>query len=101
MTALRWGSATDVGRIREINQDTALVDPEHRLFAVADGMGGHVGGEVASKIAVEALQEYRREFRPARDGAQPYSAMSVLTFASEDEDDVVEFAAAWAITAAA
>ncbi|MDP9071525.1 MAG: Stp1/IreP family PP2C-type Ser/Thr phosphatase, partial [Actinomycetota bacterium] len=53
MTALRAGAATDVGRVRSNNQDHLLMaDP---LFAVADGMGGHAGGEVASLTAVEAL----------------------------------------------
>ncbi|MDQ3758175.1 MAG: Stp1/IreP family PP2C-type Ser/Thr phosphatase, partial [Actinomycetota bacterium] len=55
MTRLRAGSATDVGRVRQNNEDNLLVsDP---LFAVADGMGGHAAGEVASGIAVETLAE--------------------------------------------
>lgn len=48
---------TDVGLRREINQDSILVDSELRLFVVADGMGGHKGGEVASGIAIEAVRE--------------------------------------------
>ena len=54
MTQLRWGSCTDEGRVREINEDSLLV--AHPLFAVADGMGGHAAGEVASAIAIETLQ---------------------------------------------
>jgi serine/threonine protein phosphatase PrpC len=54
MTTLRTGAATDVGRVRTNNQDQLLVTTE--LFAVADGMGGHAAGEVASLTAVEALK---------------------------------------------
>lgn len=53
MTVLRSGSASDVGRVRSVNEDRLLESGS--LFAVADGMGGHAGGEVAAGIAVEVL----------------------------------------------
>ena len=50
-----FGSRTDVGCIRDHNEDSLVVTPP--LFAVADGMGGHAAGEVASEIAVQVLTE--------------------------------------------
>jgi PPM family protein phosphatase len=53
--AMRWGGTTDVGRVRTNNQDQFLARPEALLWAVADGMGGHSGGEIASQIACDTL----------------------------------------------
>ena len=51
------GHRTDVGRGRPENEDNLLVDREHGLYAVADGMGGHRAGEVASLTAIQTLKE--------------------------------------------
>ena len=49
---------TDIGRVRKINQDAFSLDNDHQLWVLADGMGGHAGGEIASQIAVESIPEY-------------------------------------------
>src|SRR5580765_305521 len=54
MTRLRWGSATDTGRSRTANEDSILAVDS--LWVVADGMGGHAAGEVASRIAIDVLE---------------------------------------------
>lgn len=57
---LAFGSAyglTDVGLVRQSNEDNFLIDPLLRLVAVADGMGGHDGGEIAAVMALETLRD--------------------------------------------
>lgn len=58
MIEFRWGSATDVGRVRQANQDQMLVAAP--VFVVADGMGGHNGGEVAAAVAVDEMAKIER-----------------------------------------
>jgi PPM family protein phosphatase len=79
VTALRWGAATDVGRRRTTQQDMILA--AEPLFAVADGMGGHAGGEIASLTAVEAL---KAAFSASRDAAALEDAVQAANRAVQD-----------------
>ena len=56
-TSYRWTSAarTDIGRVRERNEDTCVDLPDRGIWAVADGMGGHVMGDFASQAVVQTL----------------------------------------------
>lgn len=72
---LHHGAATDVGHVREVNEDAFLVAPP--VFVVADGMGGHSGGDVASAIAVEELGRLAGSSLDSRAGAQ--AVVSALT----------------------
>ena len=63
---------THVGMKRSHNEDNFLMLPDERLFCVADGMGGHSSGEIASKIAVEELAEFYRLTSKDQDATWPF-----------------------------
>lgn len=76
---LRHGAATDVGLVREVNEDALLAAPP--VFVVADGMGGHDGGDVASAIVVE---EFARLAEAGYDPRNAVEAVRTALAASQD-----------------
>jgi protein phosphatase len=63
---------SDIGRRRKLNEDNVLVDDDLGLFVVADGMGGHNAGEVASSLAVEVVSNFIRRSREEEEITWPY-----------------------------
>jgi protein phosphatase len=63
---------THVGKQRQHNEDTFLVADEAKLFLVADGMGGHAAGEIASRIAVDSISEFIQHTKED-DGTWPHA----------------------------
>ena len=66
MTRFEHGAATSVGHVRKVNEDSLLVNPP--LFAVADGMGGHGAGDLASSLAIDAIKAAARLRPLSEDG---------------------------------
>lgn len=70
---LRHAARSDVGMKRDHNEDSYLATPELGLFVVADGMGGHAGGETASRLAVTTVEQEVRAAKEKRPEAFEYT----------------------------
>jgi protein phosphatase len=73
---------TDVGLVREKNEDSMLIDPSIGLYVVCDGMGGHVGGQVASQLAVATIAEVIRAGNPPRAGDEADQLVTAIRCAN-------------------
>ena len=77
---IRSFGMTDAGTVRPNNEDCFLADDELALFVVADGMGGHAAGEVASRLAVEAIENFIRRSREPADLSWPCGIDPALSY---------------------
>jgi protein phosphatase len=80
MIRFSYGAATSVGRVRQVNEDSYLAVPP--LFVVADGMGGHGAGDLASRIAIEEMS--------ACAALRPLFAEAVLTSLEQANRHIIE-----------
>jgi serine/threonine protein phosphatase PrpC len=81
----RFAGTTDTGLLREHNEDSLLLMREYGIVAVADGMGGHRSGDVASQLAISTLSDFF-EIVVGRDGTWPFPADPQL---SDEENYVI------------
>ena len=73
---------SDPGPVRKTNEDSFFCDPALRLFIVADGLGGHAAGEVASSLAVETISGFIRRTEDDGEFSWPYGIDPALSFAA-------------------
>lgn len=77
---IRYAAKTDVGMKRTHNEDYFSLIEDEQLFIVADGMGGHASGEVASKMSAETISEFYQRTREDEEATWPYKMDRSLSY---------------------
>jgi protein phosphatase len=75
-------SRTHPGTVRTINEDSSLLEPDLGVVAVADGMGGHNAGEVASQLALDTIRSFLKKSASGDDFTWPFGFSPTLSFAA-------------------
>lgn len=77
---ITFGALTHKGMKRDHNEDSFLVYPEQGLFAVADGLGGHASGEIASKLACNEVRDFFERTGNDREATWPFKLKHTLSY---------------------
>ena len=72
---IRFNAKTHVGRVRKVNEDAILVLPDQQIWVVSDGMGGHEGGDFASRVVVDSIAVLPHDMQPTEKLGQIRSAV--------------------------
>lgn len=83
---IRIACKTDTGRVRHNNEDSLFVDDQLGPLIVADGMGGHQGGEVASALAVDVISSFLKERLPDEQGTDQVGELIVKAIQKAHEE---------------
>jgi len=87
---IEMAALSDAGRVRQFNEDSIAADPEIGLAVLADGMGGHRAGEVASRMAVELVfQGLRADLARFRSGARTHSTLDAVSASMDRANSAV------------
>ncbi len=79
-----WTLVSDTGRLRQNNEDSAQAWPDLNLFGIADGMGGHIAGEVASSVALQAVYDVVAHSRKPRNATLEEELLGSAAIAAND-----------------
>ncbi len=81
---MQFAGKTDIGRLRDRNEDLYYFDTQLRLFAIADGMGNHERGDLASKLAIKVIEEWAQTQAFPHSDLGPMKRLDVLSELAEE-----------------